>query len=1000
VGITKAVEPPGSVDYHGTATYTILLENPGVADAAGSRLTDTLPASVAFVGWVVRPAGAAESGGEVTWSGTVTAGGTITFTFVVTHVGGYGEVFTNTARYEHATLSRTAQVTLSVPGPPQVSLDPPSLDFGYQAVDTTGPAQLVMLTNTGASPLAVAAVANSGDFTHTHTCPPGLPVGETCTITVCFQPATVGARTGVLTVTTNAAGSPHTVSLSGLGAVPSLSVGKAVVPEVNVAYHGAVTYVIQLENDGPVDAANTRLTDTLPVSVTLVRWLVRPPGTSVSGGRVTWNGTVSSEEPVILAFMAAHSGGYGEVVTNAVTYCHASGCGTASAAFQVPGPPRISLAPVSLDWGEQLVGASVPSQMVTLTNTGESPLVIAAVASGGAFTSIHACPASLPAGTGCTISVGFGPPGIGIFTGALTITTNVPGSPHVVSLTGVGVAPDLTISKTVTPTTALPGQVVTYTVSFSNTGPYTATDVLVTDVMSDGQSGSSRTWPVVELGSGAHGMFVITRAISLGLPSGWRVVNTASITSATFEPITRNNGCSATVTVANAPPFMLQGTIVSVTMSEEGAPIPFDLTLYAADPNGDPLAWHVEEGAGHGTVTLSEAGVQAAVAYTPDLNYNGADQFTVQVADGHGATGTIAVWVTVLPVNDAPFFSSTPILTATEDVAYTYTVTVDDVDAGDLLTLTAPTLPTWLTFTPAEGGGLLAGRPTNNEVGQHAVTLYVQDRAGASDAQTPTITVINVNDAPVLLPIGDKTVQAGTLLTFGVVAEDVDGPRLDLAATSLPPGARFITATGLFTWTPGCEASGVHTTTFTASDGALSDEETIRITVVDTCVPPPTLYLPLVVRGYAAPQPHPLLGPFPGIPSEPASAPGMVFYTSTLSLADPLPAGGRFCFSGAPDRRAPFTVDDRLALTRAGQDVFSYSFSAEGAPPEAAIVEVPRQVVTEIAAGGVILEYRDVYGVLIAADEMWLVWVPEGQDWVGKYPLSRMARKRQVDEGV
>jgi hypothetical protein len=126
----------------------------------------------------------------------------------------------------------------------------------------------------------------------------------------------------------------------------------------------------------------------------------------------------------------------------------------------------------------------------------------------------------------------------------------------------------------------------------------------------------------------------------------------------------------------------------------------------------------------------------------------------------------------------------------------------------------------------------------------------------------------------------------------------------------------------------------------------------------------------------------------------------VVFYTSTLSLTGPLPADGSFYFSGAPDRRAPFTVDDRLALTRAGQDVFSYSFSAEGMAPEAAIVEVPRQVVTEIAAGGVILEYRDVYGVLIAADEMWLVWVPEGQDWVGKYPRSRMARKRQVDEGV
>ena len=47
-------------------------------------------------------------------------------------------------------------------------------------------------------------------------------------------------------------------------------------------------------------------------------------------------------------------------------------------------------------------------------------------------------------------------------------------------LTTTVIAPNLQISKTVTPTIATPGQAITYTLTFSNSGNFTATGVVIT----------------------------------------------------------------------------------------------------------------------------------------------------------------------------------------------------------------------------------------------------------------------------------------------------------------------------------------------------------------------------------------------------------------------------------------------------------------------------------------------------------------------------------------
>lgn len=109
-------------------------------------------------------------------------------------------------------------------GAAMVVLSPTSAALGNQIVTTTSAATPIKLTNTGAGPLTINAVAASGDFAETSTgagaCPIGpatLAAGASCTINVTFTPTATGSRSGTLTVTDNATGSPHTVSLSGTG---------------------------------------------------------------------------------------------------------------------------------------------------------------------------------------------------------------------------------------------------------------------------------------------------------------------------------------------------------------------------------------------------------------------------------------------------------------------------------------------------------------------------------------------------------------------------------------------------------------------------------------------------------------------------------------------------------------------------------------------------------------------------------------------------------------
>jgi hypothetical protein len=98
---------------------------------------------------------------------------------------------------------------------------------------------------------------------------------------------------------------------------------------------------------------------------------------------------------------------------------------------------------------------------------------------------------------------------------------------------------------------------------------------------------------------------------------------------------------------------------------------------------------------------------------------------------------------------------------------------------------------------------------------------------------------IEVNQPPVLSPIGPKTVDAGEALVFTISATDPNGDALTYSASNLPSGASFNRGSRTFSWTPGYDQAGVYPNVrFQVSDGTLTDSEEITITVNHVNRPP------------------------------------------------------------------------------------------------------------------------------------------------------------------
>ncbi|MFZ1083539.1 MAG: chitobiase/beta-hexosaminidase C-terminal domain-containing protein [Terracidiphilus sp.] len=130
-----------------------------------------------------------------------------------------------------SSASGSQSVTVTAANTNPTTLSATSVSFGNVAINEKSAIKYVTLKNNQAVSLAIATLAVSGSgfaLDSSTTCKSTLAAGATCTISLTLTPASTGAQTGSLLITTNASNSPQTVALSGTGVIPTALLPAAV----------------------------------------------------------------------------------------------------------------------------------------------------------------------------------------------------------------------------------------------------------------------------------------------------------------------------------------------------------------------------------------------------------------------------------------------------------------------------------------------------------------------------------------------------------------------------------------------------------------------------------------------------------------------------------------------------------------------------------------------------------------------------------------------------
>jgi len=170
--------------------------------------------------------------------------------------------------------------------------------------------------------------------------------------------------------------------------------------------------------------------------------------------------------------------------------------------------------------------------------------------------------------------------------------------------------------------------------------------------------------------------------------------------------------------------------------------------------------------------------------------------------------------------------------TTAEDVAKAITLTGS---GGSPLTFNVVVQPKNGTIT----GGTAAARsykPKANYNGKDSFYFTANVGCMASPPAKVLITITQVNDTPVLAPIGNKTAKVGVKLTFTATATDVDAGQTKTFSLITPPaGATIGATTGVFSWTPTAAGSFTFKVRVTDNGSPVKfDEEQITVTVTAT----------------------------------------------------------------------------------------------------------------------------------------------------------------------
>jgi hypothetical protein len=323
-----------------------------------------------------------------------------------------------------------------------------------------------------------------------------------------------------------------------------------------------------------------------------------------------------------------------------------------------PAKPAITVAPTSLTFAAQQQGTQSAAQTVTVTSTGNAPVVFSTTAITGDFAETDSCAGkTLAVGATCTVSVVFAPTATGARSGLLTLYANISGGQATVALNGTGTTPASIVltplvltfaATTVNQTTAA------QTITIANTGGTAATLSAETIVQASTDFAiTANTCGATLAASTACSVSIAFTPTASGARSGTFTVTDSAGTQT--AQLTGTGNAPATDTLAplsltfSAQAIGTTSTAQTVTLTNAGD-VP--LTLIAASIAGSDFSVVNACGAslaGHATCSF-------AVSFTPTATGTRtgtltiSDQFRVQTVSLTG-TGAAPAGVSLTPAS-------------------------------------------------------------------------------------------------------------------------------------------------------------------------------------------------------------------------------------------------------------------------------------------------------------------------------------------------------------
>jgi hypothetical protein len=220
--------------------------------------------------------------------------------------------------------------------------------------------------------------------------------------------------------------------------------------------------------------------------------------------------------------------------------------------------------------------------------------------------------------------------------------------------------------------------------------------------------------------------------------------------------ITDGNGGTATstLTIVVDPVNDLPVAANDAVTTDEDTPVSGSVTGNDVLSGDGGNTWSLVSGPLHGTLVFNADGTYT---YTPAANYHGTDAFTYQLCDADGDCSPATVFITVNPVDDAPYIKAKDKTVYVDQTGHV-TITVGDIDDG--------------SYDPDGVASLTIDKTSFDcsQLGPNTVTLTLVDVDGHVATATATVTVLDIIK-PVITCPAPVTVQCASAVPAPNVAQ-------------------------------------------------------------------------------------------------------------------------------------------------------------------------------------------------------------------------------------